>query len=83
MVNFEPHILIRWGGTLGEDTWSCGMRFMQTAGNVSNDQWASDNLEDCAAAAFTFSASASSTVPAATASSTAASHASTKASWSA
>lgn len=54
MVNFEPHILIRWGGTLGEDTWSCGMRFMQTAGNVSNDQWASDNLEDCADAVRDF-----------------------------
>ena len=25
-INYEPHVLLRWGGRLGEDTWSNGLR---------------------------------------------------------
>jgi hypothetical protein len=47
MANYSEHVLLRWGGTLGDDTWSCGLRL---AGNTpgSDQSWAQGSLEDMA-----------------------------------
>lgn len=46
-IVFEPHVLLRWGGTLGDDTWSCGLR-IRLPGSVpgARTAWAQAHLND-------------------------------------
>lgn len=44
MATYAEHILLRFGGTLGGDTWSCGLRLRGQVGR-SDTATAEDNLE--------------------------------------
>ena len=34
---WTPHVLLRWGGPLGDDTWSCGLRLAATPDSLDTN----------------------------------------------
>lgn len=55
MPNYEPHVLLRWGGTLGEDTWTNGLRIRHPSQNETfMTGWANTWQNDLAAAVFSW-----------------------------
>lgn len=45
---WQTHALLRWGGTLGGDTWSCGVRMRGDTPGADPATFAADSLEDAA-----------------------------------
>ena len=47
-ITYQEHVLVRWGGTIGEDTWSCGVRMGASPG-FDDAGWAASIMDDLAA----------------------------------
>lgn len=45
---WAEHVLLRWGGTLGDDSWSCGVRIQGAPASVGDELFASQQIENAA-----------------------------------